>query len=301
MTRDVSTLRMLAFDHRADFERLFGVAGRRPTPDEARRIREGKELILDGFRTAVDDGVDGDSAAILVDPEYGVDVARRAADAGVRVAISVERPGPGEFDFEFGDRFGEHLLAQPVTCAKAMVLYNPEGDTACNTRQATRLRRLGDWLRRHRREFLLELLVPAEPGQLASVGGAAERYASELRPELVARSVVELQDAGLEPDVWKLQGMRSPDACRQVVAAVRRDGRDAARCVVLGAGAGDAEVDAWLVTAASIPGYVGFAIGRSIFAEAVEDWAAGRISREDAVTSVARRFRRFVAVDEGAR
>ena len=56
-----------------------------------------------------------------------------------------------------------------------------------NERQTERLKQLADWLHDNDRKFLFELLVPAEKAQLESVGGDADRYDAELRPELMRR------------------------------------------------------------------------------------------------------------------
>ena len=178
-----------------------------------------------------------------------------------------------------------------------LVRYNPEGDQELNARQAARLKRLSDWLHEHGRKFLFELLVPAEEHQLEAVGGDAERYDTETRPPLMMQAIEELQDVGIEADIWKIEGIDSRDACRRIAELVRRDGRDQVSCVVLGRGASDAKVDEWLRAGAGLPGYVGFAIGRSIFGEAVKGLAAGG-DREAGVASIAAKYRRFVEVYE---
>jgi myo-inositol catabolism protein IolC len=301
MQTDAADIHMLAFDHRADFERLFGIEGRRPTHEEIRRLRWAKTVIFEGFRVAVEDGAGAESGAVLIDPAYGDDVARLATETGTTLALSVERPGTGEFDFEFGDGFADHLERHSATCVKAMFLHHPDGDPESGRRQIRRLRRLSDWLHAHGREFLLELIVTPRPHDLDAVGGDVDRFRTEIRPHLVMRSIGELQAAGVEPHVWKLQGMTSRNTCAAVVDEVRRDGRSATRCVVLGAGASDDEVESWLATVRDVPGFAGFAIGRSIFAGPIRQLASGRIERDAAVNAIAGRYRRFVDVHRGVR
>jgi 5-dehydro-2-deoxygluconokinase len=108
-----------------------------------------------------------------------------------------------------------------------LVRYNPEGDPALNRRQAERLRRLSEYLRgRGQSRYMFELLVPAEKAQLDRVGGDTKRYDRELRPGLMVRAIHELQDAGVEPDVWKIEGLGRREDCATVVSAARRGGRD---------------------------------------------------------------------------
>src|SRR5438876_803734 len=96
------------------------------------------------------------------------------------------------------------------------------------------------------RKFLFELLVPAEEGQLASVGGDTDRYDAELRPELMRRTIAEFQDAGVEADIWKIEGVDTREDCERIAAQARVGGRDGVVCVVLGRGADDAKGDHWL-------------------------------------------------------
>ena len=294
-------LYILAFDHRGSFEAMFGVSGRAAAPDEAARISDAKSLVYEGFLRAVGEGgVPREAAGVLVDAQYGSRVARAARAAGEVLAMPVEKSGQAEFDFEYGEAFGERILELDPTFSKVLVRYNPDGDRELNARQANRLRRLSDWLREHERLFLFELLVPAEPGQLEAAGGDGGRYDAELRPGLVLRAIEELRDAGVEPDLWKLEGLEAREDCERVAALVRSGGRDRVSCVVLGRAAPDATVDAWLRAAAPVSGYVGFAIGRSIFGAAVESGAGGG-ERDASIAASAARYRRFVDVYESAR
>ncbi len=136
-----------------------------------------------------------------------------------------------------------------------------------NHRQCTRLKRLSAYLHGSGRLFLFELLVPAEPVQLEQFGGDKDAYDRELRPALTIRTMLELQEAGVEPDVWKVEGMDRREDCASVVAAARRGGRDGVSCIVLGRGEDERKVREWLTTAAGVPGFIGFAVGRTTFWE----------------------------------
>src|ERR671935_1767832 len=184
---------MLAFDHRGSFRKdLFGISGT-PSAEERERIADSKRVIYEGFEHAVGNGLSSDEAGLLVDEEYGTDVARRARAAGFTLAMPVEKSGQAEFDFEFGEQFGEHIEDFDPTFSKVLVRYNPEGDEELNKRQTERLRKLADWLHDRDRKFLYELLVPAETAQLEKVDGDADRYDKELRPDLMLRAITELQ------------------------------------------------------------------------------------------------------------
>jgi myo-inositol catabolism protein IolC len=295
-----SKLYILAFDHRGSFEKMFGISGRAPTDEETARIADAKSLIFEGFRRAVEEGAPKDAAGVLVDGQYGPQVARAAKAEGMQLAMPVEKSGQAEFDFEYGDRFGEAIEDFDPTFSKVLVRFNTEGDGDMNARQSERLKRLSDWLHEHDRKFLFELLVPAEPHQLEAVGGDEDRYDTETRPELMMAAIGELQDAGIEPDIWKIEGIDERATCERIAELVRRGGRDRVSCVVLGRGASDAKVDQWLRAGSGVPGYIGFAIGRSIFGEAVKALASNGGDREAGVASVAAKYRRFIDVYEGA-
>src|SRR5437667_65818 len=108
--------------------------------------------------------------------------------------------------------------------------------------QAAKLKRLCDWLHDNGRKFLFELLVPAEDAQLEAVGGDTDRYDAELRPDLMRRAITELQDAGVEPDVWKIEGVDERSDAETLAETTRRGGRDGVVCVLLGRGASTEKV-----------------------------------------------------------
>lgn len=289
---------IMAFDHRGSFKKLFGIAGT-PTPEDVERIRDGKMLIFEGLERAIAEGAPQAVAGALVDEEFGADVARRAKERGLPLAMPVEKSGQNEFDFEFGDDFPAHIEEFDPTFSKVLVRSNPDWEAEVNDRQFARLKRLSDWLHDHDRLFLYELLVPATEEQLAGVAGSADRYDSEVRPKLMLRSIEAAQDFGIEPDVWKIEGIDSIEACAEIAQLVRRDGRDGVGCVVLGRGADDAAVEAWLRAGSQVPGYVGFAIGRSIFNESVEGVASGTMERSEGTRLISEKYRHFIDVYEG--
>jgi myo-inositol catabolism protein IolC len=266
------------------------------------RVPGAKQLIWEGFQRAVELGAPKQFAGILVDGQYGPDVARQAKAGGYKLAMPVEKSGQHEFDFEYGEQFGEKIEEFDPDFSKVLVRYNPEGDQAMNERQTAKLRRLSEWLHEHHRKYLFELLVPAEPGQLEQVGGSDDRYDSELRPQLMMEAILQLQNGGVEPDIWKIEGIDDREACAEIAQLVRREGRDRVSCVVLGRGASDEKVDEWLRAGSGLEGYIGFAIGRSIFGESVKAYAADPdgFDRDAAAETIARKYLRFIEVYESA-
>ncbi|MDX6722344.1 MAG: hypothetical protein QOD73_748 [Solirubrobacteraceae bacterium] len=293
-------LYILAFDHRGSFQKkMFGIEGD-PTEEQTRTIADAKHLIYEGMVKAVDKSdVDRGAIGVLVDEQFGGDIPKQAKEQGLKLSMPVEKSGQNEFDFEYGEEFGEHIERFDPDFSKVLVRYNPDDDAETNRAQLQKLKRLADWLHEHDRKFLYELLVPATDEQLASVGGDTDRYDAELRPELMRRAIEENQDFGIEVDVWKIEGIDERADAEMLAKQTRKgEGREGVVCVLLGRGASDDKVDHWLRVAAPVEGFVGFAIGRSIWWDALKGFLDGSIDREAASDQVADKYLRFIKVYE---
>ncbi len=286
-------LYILAFDHRSSFEEMASNAGV-PESERVEKIRQAKQVIFAGFERAVERGAPRDAAGILVDEQYGADVARAARERGYILSMPVEKSGQKVFDFEYGEQFGDHILAFDPTFSKALVRYNPDDPADVKRTQLERLKVLHDWLRERNRMFLLELLVPATKAQLEQVGGDSERYDRDVRPNLTLQAIDEFYAAGIVPDVWKIEGLDRREDCERMGAKVRSGGRDHVSCVVLGRGADPARVDHWLRMGAGVPGYIGFAIGRTLWWEGVQGFLNGALTREEAAEKIAANYLRAI-------
>jgi myo-inositol catabolism protein IolC len=294
-------LYILAFDHRGSFQKkMFGIEGD-PTPEQTETIADAKRLIFEGMELAVQRGVDAAATGVLVDEQFGSDIPKRAKQENLVLAMPVEKSGQNEFDFQYGADFGEHIARFDVDFAKVLVRYNPEGDAEMNQRQLGRLKELADWLHANDGKFLFELLVPAEDAQLESVGGDTDRYDAELRPRLMKQAIKDIQDFGVEVDVWKIEGVDKREDAEMLAEQTRSgEGREGVVCVLLGRGASDAKVDHWLRQAAPVEGFVGFAIGRSIWWDALKGFLDGSLERGAAAEKIADNYLRFVKVYDDA-
>jgi 5-dehydro-2-deoxygluconokinase len=293
-------LYILPFDHRGSFQtQMFGWKGAL-TVGQTAQIAAAKQVIYDGFKAAIAEGVPKEKAGILVDEQFGAAILRDAAAQGYSISSGCEKSGQEEFDFEYGEDFPQHIEAFHPTFCKVLVRYNPEGDRDLNARQSARLRRLSDYLHGQSHSmYMFELLVPPTAAQLDRVQEDKKAYDLEIRPQLMVEAIQELQDAGVEPDVWKIEGLDSHEDCRKVVAAARSGGRKKVGCIILGRGEDDAKVRQWLTTAAAAPGFVGFAVGRTNFWEPLVALRQARIDRAQAVADIAGRYREFVDIFEG--
>jgi myo-inositol catabolism protein IolC len=296
------SLYVLPFDHRGSFQtRLFGWEGRL-TAEQTAEIAAAKRVIYDGFVAALAAGVSEDKAAILVDEQFGASILRDAAAHGHATACPAEKSGQDEFDFEYGEQFTDHIESLKPTFCKVLVRYNPEGDQALNRRQAARLKRLSQYLHdKSRSRFMFELLVPAEKRQLEGLGGDRKAYDLQLRPRLMVQAIEQLQDEQVEPDIWKVEGLERREDGERMVASACRSGRDKVGCIILGRGEDAKKVRDWLTTAAGVRGFIGFAVGRTVFWDPLVAWRAGKTTREATVAEIARRYKDFVNAFETAR
>jgi len=293
-------LYVLAFDHRGSFQKkMFGIEGD-PTPEQTDTISDAKHLIYEGMVEAVRRGAEASATGVLVDEQFGGDIPQDAREAGLKLAMPVEKSGQNEFDFEYGDDFGAHIEKFDPDFSKVLVRYNSDDDPELNERQLGRLKRLADWLHEHDRKFLFELLVPATDDQLSKVGGDTDRYDAELRPELMRRAIEDIQNAGIEVDIWKIEGVDERSDAEMLAEQTRSgEGRAGVACVLLGRGASTEKVEHWLEQASPVDGFIGFAIGRSIWWDALKAFLSRDLEREAAASQIADNYLHFVQVYEG--
>ena len=285
---------VMPFDHRGSFqEKLFGIKGRQPDAKETTEISSYKKTIYEGFKRAIAAGVPKDKAGILVDEQFGTEILKDAKANGFMTACPAEKSGQDEFDFEYGNEFGAHIAKLDPTFVKVLVRLNPEGESELNKRQLERLKRLSDYCHANGRKFMFELLVPATPSQLAKFGGDTGRYDKELRPALMVTAMRQIQDFGVEPDVWKLEGIETEADSRKVAEQARVGGRKNVGVIVLGRGENAEKVRHWLSTAANVPGLIGFAVGRTIFWEPLKSVKEGKATPTQASDQVAKNYKAF--------
>ncbi len=294
-------LLILAFDHRASFsEKLFGIKGRPPTADEKNQISEAKQIIFEGFKAATEKKVSKDIAGLLVDEEFGAAILKEAKNQGFNFAMPAEKSGQDEFDFEYGDQYTKHIEEFDPTFLKVLVRYNPESDAVMNKRQLQRLKVLSEYLTKANRPFLFELIVPATPAQLTALGGSKEKYDLELRPKLMCEALKQIQDGGVEPAIWKLEGVEDPANAKAIVEQAQAGGRKAG-VITLGRGESKDKVKEWLAVGAKIPGIIGFAVGRTIFWDPLVEFRAGKADKKATVEKIAQNYIEFVELWQNER
>lgn len=290
-------LYVLPFDHRGSFFKMFGLTESGLTDADIEMLKDYKHLVYEGLLKAIEDGVPKEVSAILVDEQFGEHIHKEAKDEGITRILTTEKSGADEFDFQYGDEFKEHIETLAPDYVKALVRYNPFGDKELNKRQVSRLKKLNDFCKERGYGFLIEPLAPATSEQLQKHG--EDGYEKEVRWQVMQNSLREFHAGGVEPQVWKLEGLSDLTQMKTVVEEARAGGRDAG-VVVLGRGESEAKVREWLTVAARIDGVIGFAVGRTVFKEELVDHHEKRQSREEAVQQIADNYRGFVELFENA-
>jgi myo-inositol catabolism protein IolC len=220
-----------------------------------------------------------------------------ARPAGVVLAVPVEASGHDWFTLEWGEQWLGHVAAIRPDYAKVLVRDNPGFEAARREEQFRRLAEVSSALGGLGVPLIYELLVPGTEAQLARAGHDAGRYDRDIRPGLVTRVIADNQARGVEPALWKVEGLETADAAAQVAEQARAGGRHA-DLIVLGRDAPADRLDHWLEVASQVSAFVGFAIGRSIWEDAVRDFEAsdrGGAAAEAARAQVAERYLGFAA------
>ncbi|MGA2967638.1 MAG: DUF2090 domain-containing protein, partial [Candidatus Levyibacteriota bacterium] len=298
-------LYILPFDHRATFaKQMFGKKSiAELDSQEKEAIREFKMLIYKGFKDAVEKLIPTDSAAILCDEEFGSEVLLDALHNGFLTLLTVEKSGQEEFDFQYAD-FGEHIEKFHPKFVKALVRFNSGDAEDLKQKQKTNLEKLSDYCHENNHRFLLELLIIPNETQLKEAG-SRQAFDRKLRPVLAAEVIRELQDFAIEPDVWKLEGFEEKESYKEIIQTIKRDGRDNVNLVILGRGAKVEEVEKWLEigveeevfeTGAKVEGVIGFAVGRTVFWQAIEKFHNREIGKAEVIQTVSENYRKFYQI-----
>ncbi len=287
---------ILAFDHRASFAKgILGVEGE--WNDEQRNlIQDYKYIIYQGLLSAIDQGVPKYQAALLIDEITGDRVLKDGHKNGITTILTTEKSGQDEFAFEFGDDFKEHIVKYSPTFTKALIRYNPQGDKEANARQRKGLKILSDFSHESGIKFLIEPLIPATDEQLAKFDGDKKRYDNELRADLTVKMIEEMNNDGVFPDIWKIEGLNSSQDYEKIVRQARAEGKENVSIVVLGRGESEENVEHWLKAGKSVQGVVGFAIGRTIFMQPLIDLHKGIIDKNEAIIRISQEYLRFYKV-----
>jgi 5-dehydro-2-deoxygluconokinase len=263
------SLMALAIDHRAQLE---AIADRHGAPRS--RLEHFKLLAVEAA-TKISGGQPG--FGMLLDSTYGQRALYKAAKAGFWLARPVEKPGSRPLDLE-----PFNLAEWPIThTVKCLCFYHPDDKEELKARQERELLRVSEAARAAGRELLIEIIA-GKHGPLAE--------------GTVAAVLSRLYELGIKPDWWKLEAQTSAAAWRAIEKTVETYDPYCRGIVMLGLEAPESELAAAFRVASSTTLVKGFAVGRTIFADAADKWLAGKMTDEGAVVDMAARFESLVSV-----
>ncbi|HEY0857775.1 MAG TPA: 5-dehydro-2-deoxygluconokinase [Albitalea sp.] len=272
-------LAVLAFDHRVQLEEL---AGR--DPSSAQRIAHFKALVA---RAAVRGAAALPGPGIIVDDRYGEAVLPQMSGQHWWVARPVELPGSRPLVFECGSQLALAMRAWPTEhVAKCLLAYHPDDPQELRAAQVGQLQALQLACVATDREFLVEVIPPRQ------------MPADE---QTLARAMEQIYVAGVRPDWWKLPPQASAAAWESIADVIARCDPHCRGVLLLGLEASEDDLQESFAIAAPHPICRGFAVGRSIFAQAAAAWFKGDCSDDDVIDAVATRYARLIRLWQEAR
>jgi 5-dehydro-2-deoxygluconokinase len=287
------------FDHRGSFTKTFfefkGAPKIEPERDQHVPVTAAKTLIYRGLIRAIEMGVPREEVGILVDSQFGSHIIADAKSRAIPAAVCVEKSGQDVFDFEYGSRWEDHLRFLAPDIVKCLVRYHPQDDVPLNREQLTRLKLLSDYIHASNDHYLMfELLVPAVTEEDKKAG---DRYDSEVRPKHMVEAIKQIQDFGVEPDIWKIEGLDARSQAEAVAKQVRStDARKKVGSILLGRGSDKEKVHEWLKVAAPVEGFIGFAVGRTNFSEPLKRYLKKEQDEKSAVEEIAENYKGCVDI-----
>ncbi len=272
-----TNLFVLPFDHRAGFAQKMLGFGEILTLDEKRIVTSYKQIIYEAIFKAIDMGIAKEHSAVLVDEVYGLDILKDAKEKGLITMQTIERSGQDFFDFEYED-WKDHLTNIMPSFAKALVRYDVSAD---NSEQLGRLKKLSDFCIEKKIGLLIEPLMQNKNYE-------KEVYDNEYRCLDLNKMILEMQDFGIEANIWKIEGLYKKEQYVEVVKTARNTKeRNDVGIIILGRNESKEHVNQWIVAGRDVDGVVGFAVGRTIFWEPLMKYKNAEISRGMAVEAIA--------------
>jgi len=275
-------LLILPFDHRSSFLKDILGLSKNPDKKEEDKVKELKEIIFEGFLSAIKEERSKKNFGILVDEKYGTEILDKARKEKIKICLPVEESGKEELQLEYGKKFKEHIDKFRPDFVKILIRYNPL-NTKTNKKQLKVLSEINRFCKKEKYKVILELLVPPSKKETDM-----KNYDKEIRYKRTIEAIKEIKTA-INIDIWKLEGFEKSQWKEIIDSVEKRD-----QIIFLGRGQDKKKVIKWLKAAAPFKEIIGFAIGRTTFLETLKKYNKGKISKEKAVKTIAGNFRYFV-------
>ncbi len=286
-------LYLLPFDHRSSFIKAFFNNPKQLDAQQKKLIIQYKKYIFDGFLLALGYVKNPADCAIMIDEEFGLDIIKSAQHKNIIVALSTEKSGSKVFSLAYGNQFNKHILKIKPNLVKALVRYNPVNKQV-NQTQLKRLKQLHDWCQDNSYKFMLESLIPPTPAQLKRFKNKRELYDAKLKPSLTVKMINEFRQAGIEPDIWKIEAFENQEDWPEIVDLIReKENTREVGIIMLGRGESFAKIKFWMNIA---PKHLlnGFAVGRTVFLRPLLDFHHKKITKNQAIKQIAKNYLELV-------
>lgn len=264
---------LLPFDHR-NFFQDFLKFGKTVNKKEKEKIKEIKKIIYEGFILATKKSKYKNYMGILIDEKYGSDIIKSAKNKKIILSVSVERSGQEFFDFEYGNKFKEHILKVKPTMSKILIKYDARKS---NRNQLKKIKIFTDFCKNKKIDFLLELLTPKCKNKV----------------DLTRRAVSEILQYGIYPSIWKIEGYEKKSDWQKIVKAILNLQKNP-KIIMLGRGESEKLVEKWISASSDIKQIIGFAIGRTIFLKSISDFCKNKITKDRAIINISEKYLHFI-------
>ncbi len=281
------TLLILAADHRNHLKKEILHVKNELSEKQLEKLKDFKSIIFEAFKLSLENGAKKDECGFLMDEDYGDKSLKLAKESGIIIILPVEKSGMKTFEFEYGKNFIQHIEKYNPEYVKVLIHYNHDNIEG-NEKTLKNLRILNNYLVNTNHKFLLEMLVDPTQEQLKKYGKS--NFDTKVRPVLTAMSIHEINRAGVNPYIWKLEGYDRKEDIDKISNAVNGD----SKIVILGRSESMDKVLKWIQIGKQNDKVIGFAVGRTIFMKPLVDYNSKKISREKAVKDISRNYLKII-------
>jgi len=273
---------IFAADHREGLKSAIFKTKKELNKKQIQQMHEFKEMILESFIDASKDKIMNPYACLLMDEHYGEVQLKKAKKLGLNIIIPVEKSGVDTFEFEYKKNFKEHIKKFNPKYVKILIHFNP-ANTKDNKKSVRNIKILNEYIKKTKSKLLIELLIKPTKKELKRYG--QKKFDMNIRPGLTIDSIHMFNSAGIYPEIWKLEGFEKEEDLAIVAFAT-----GSAKIVILGRSESMDKVLKWIKIGAKNKKVCGFAVGRTIFLDALKKYYHKKISRDRAITIMAERY-----------
>lgn len=273
---------VLPFDHQTGLWKEFGWIA--PLTDEQTiSMVKTRDITYQGYQYGLSLGIPAADTAILTDDIYGKNVIENARENGHALIYTLEKSGQPSLVFQHDD-WQDRVLASKPQWIKTLVRYNPTANRVDLNATLANLKIVSDFAQQHSIPFMIEPLVQPTESQKE-----IPDFDHSMRPDLTVQMIHEIYNAGITPTVWKIEGSDSPEFYTKSADAISSHDTDA-RIVVLGRNETLEKVSQWLTIGAQNDSVIGFAVGRTVFLDAIKKYLSGEMTNEDAIKQIGENY-----------